>query len=156
MKLYEKILKFFILKLLLVRLLSQEISEDIFYGEIPVNAEFQKLKDQVDSVNKNIITISNIKQYIDGNQTNFQNFDTLKIAKGNCTKLVSVFSSFYARKNYLKGNLNSLKSYLNEKNYLFNDQDGNIIAYSTCPNFIDTSCVPQFFIISKLYILFKF
>ena len=152
MMLFEIILKFFLLKLCIVQTLSQGIMEDIFYGEsnLNTNLELQKLKQQIE-INKNEdIPISDLQQYLLKNRSNIITFNNVVKTHGKCTNLLSIRDSFYIRKKYLRRNLNILSSYLNDKNYLFNDYDGNIIVYSTCTNFIDLSCVPKIFFVSKL------
>ena len=152
MKLFLIILTFFILKSNLVQSLSQEIIEDIFYGETPLlkENEINKIKEEMQTSSNEFITISNIKQYLKQNDTNFENFTKVTKPEGNCSKLISIDNSMYSKRKYFKQNIKILNSYLNEKNYLFNDPEGNIIVYSTCSNFLNVNCVPHFFFISKL------
>jgi hypothetical protein len=145
-----------ILILLLVRnVLSftspKQIMEDIFYGESPVNkkSEFIKLKEQIEKTKSENIPISDIKLYHSTNLTNFRTLKNIVKTKGNCSYFLSLKNSLSYSSNFSE-NLINLKVILNDKNYLFNDEEGNLIVYSTCTNFIDLSCTPQFIFISKL------
>lgn len=148
----EIIVKILILSLFCVCAFAQGVMEDIFYGEnfIGKDIELKKLKEQLESVkNKESIPITNIQFYTQKNQTNLQNLNKIEKIKGDCNIFINLKQSFSEKSNFTK-NLKSLETYLNDKNYLFNDKNGNIIVYSTCQNFIDVNCIPQFYFISKL------
>ena len=150
MMLFVMILKFLILKLCIVQSFSQGIMEDIFYGESPINKDLHIKKLQLEIIKNEVIPISNIQQYLHQNETNLKEFKRIIKTTGNCSKLLSIKNSLNNGKKYIRQNLNLLNLYLNDKNYLFNDDTGNIIAYSTCTNFLDLSCTPEIYFISKL------
>ncbi len=129
----------------------REIMEDIFYGDSPINkkSEFIKLKEQIEKTKSENIPISHIKLYHSTNLTNFRSLKKIIKTKGNCSYFLSLKNSLSHTSNFSE-NIKNLKAILNDKNYLFNDEEGNLIVYSTCTNFIDLSCTPQFIFISKL------
>lgn len=133
------------------------IMEDIFYGDsiMNKNSEFLKLKEQIEKTKSENIPISDIKHYHSTNLTNFRSLKKIIKRQGNCSYFISLRNSLSHSSNFTE-NLKNLKASLNDKNYLFNDEEGNLIVYSTCTNFIDLSCVPQFIFVSKLYVLFLF
>jgi len=129
----------------------REIMEDIFYGDSPINkkSEFIKLKEQIEKTKSENIPISHIKFYHSTNLTNFRSLKKIIKTQGNCSYFLSLKNSLSHNSNFSE-NIKNLKAILNDKNYLFNDEEGNLIVYSTCTNFIDLSCTPQFIFISKL------
>lgn len=129
----------------------RQVMEDIFYGDSPLNkkSEFIKLKAQIEKSKFENIPISDVKLYHSSNLTNFRALKRLVKTNGNCSYLLSLKNSLSHSSDFTE-NINNLKAILNDKNYLFNDEEGNLIVYSTCTNFIDLSCIPQFIFISKL------
>ena len=137
---------------LTVQVLSQRIIDDIFYGETPFNKnnELAKLREELIKSNKNSeFPIKSLQPYIERNWSNFRTIKKLMKPSGNCNRLLDVEKSLSINSNFTE-NFENLRANLNDKNFLFNDDSGNIIAYSTCSNFIDFACVPQIFFISKL------
>lgn len=151
MMFYEINLVLCLISFVLVHSSSREIMDDIFYGDtlINKNTEFNKLKEQLEFSNNQIIPIKSMQTYLLYNFTNFKAFDKMIANKGNCSYFLSIKNSFSRFSNFTE-NIKNLKGSLNDKNYIFNDKEGNMIVYSTCSNFIDISCSPQFYFISKL------
>ena len=117
------------------------LDDDLFYGD-PLNLkkiQLNKLKDQIIKANlkPSIPNIKNLNDYF----TNY-NFQLSKrtdfIAKetGKCLNFYNFKDLFVNNKNReeIDDNLNSISNYLNELNYFFKDEYGNLLIFSVCKN----------------------
>lgn len=124
----------------------RDIDEDIFYGE---NVFLKKLEDKKlhesllkETYKKNIKpNIKNLDNYINIiSKEKEKNFFIMQ--KGNCA-LTQNLSEVYGEKNIM-----DLELFMNDKNYLFNDYNKDILIYSTCKSFF-SKCEHKILYVSR-------
>ncbi len=144
--------------------------DDLFYGD-PLslkNLQINKLKEQFTKGNLQV-SIPNIKNLNDY----FSNYN-LQLSKptdffakepGKCLNFYSFKDMLHNNKNKreIEDNLNSISNFLNESNYFFKDEYGNLLVFSVCKNLffhsnssdsedneIYIKCFQRFILISKI------
>lgn len=157
---------FFCLILLTIQIsasdsLPNNFEESIFYDDTYYLKEIQakKLKEELNRENlrqsKKIMNIKNLDTYIAKNKEKFKNMGIInEIEQGTCMKIVDFASLFRESKNenYIQTSnfLESLQYNLNEKNFLFSDEFGNLIIYSACGDLFSLKCYAKVFFVSKI------
>jgi len=115
--------------------------DDLFYGD-PLSLKTQqldKLKDQLhkEKQKPSKPNIKNLNAYF-SNYNNQLTKSTDFIAKenGKCFNFYSFSDLFVSNKNKreIEDNLDSISYYLNDLNYFFKDEYGNLLVYSVCKN----------------------
>lgn len=152
--------------------IKQNISynDDLFYGD-PLslkNLQINKLKEQLTKGNmkQSIPNIKNLNNYFTNYNSQLSK-PTEFIAKeaGKCVSFYSFKDLLNNNKNKkeIENNLDHISNYLNELNYFFKDEYGNLLVFSVCKNLFlhsngETSgvnenyikCFQRFIFISKI------
>jgi hypothetical protein len=133
---------------------SLDLEDNLFYDETYYlkKIDLKKTKQNFSINMKNIdsMKIKNIQDYLEtslAEKINFQSEET-----GSCNKILDLSyllqSISNSTLNYSE-RINTLENLLNDKNYLYKDENENLLIFSTCKDLFNKMCYYKFFFISK-------
>jgi hypothetical protein len=144
-----------------MKLTAQPFDEDIFYDNTYYlkQAEMKKLQEKMKQQKvKNAISPNirdpNLKEYIFQRRSEYDNLMNLNIlSQGTCNKTFRLEDLFGIKNNTnIPSNIKNLQFYLHEKNFLYSDEDSNLVIYSTCNDILKNvqKCLPKILFVSRL------
>lgn len=119
-----------------------KFDDDIFYGD-PSSLEKIQLDKLKEQYNNDILKpfnpkIKKLNDYLNNNNSMLSKKTNYLIKEdGQCVNFSSFKNLFSNNKNKkeIEDNLNSISNYLNDVNYIFKDEYGNLLVYSVCRSF---------------------